>query len=331
MFMAVLAGRPPMCIGPPGSHVQSPYLFSIDLIASQLSRLHVAYAAMYINAPVASALLAATAISVPSSQERHAARIARRAGLVHESRFKVGNETTHEISENWAGVVLNSPAGTYKSVTASFTVLNISEPEGSTGFHGASAWVGIDGDTCQTGILQTGLDFDVKSDDNVSFAAWYEFSPADSIDFRGISFTSGDIVTLTVIAANSTSGMAIITNNSTGTTVNHSVTSTVPLCGQDADFIVEDFAVALNATSTNFTLVPFANFSTVRFTGASAGTTSGYAVDLSGGHIIDMVQVQNNTNVTLTSVTVSRSEINITRIQRDREDANFLGSKKDIA
>ncbi len=35
------------------------------------------------------------------------------------------------------------------------------EPSGASGAHYASAWVGIDGDTCGTAILQTGLDFNV--------------------------------------------------------------------------------------------------------------------------------------------------------------------------
>ena len=33
---------------------------------------------------------------------------------------------------------------------------------GLTGKHAASAWVGIDGDSCQNAILQTGADFYVN-------------------------------------------------------------------------------------------------------------------------------------------------------------------------
>ncbi len=36
----------------------------------------------------------------------------------------------------------------------------------------ASAWVGIDGDTCGTAILQTGLDFSITSGGSVSYDAW---------------------------------------------------------------------------------------------------------------------------------------------------------------
>ena len=51
---------------------------------------------------------------------------------------------------------------TYTSVTGTFTVPTPSEPSGGSGSHAASAWVGIDGDTCDTAILQTGVDFTVS-------------------------------------------------------------------------------------------------------------------------------------------------------------------------
>lgn len=35
--------------------------------------------------------------------------------------------------------------------------------------HAASAWVGIDGDTCDTAILQTGLDFTINTDKTISY------------------------------------------------------------------------------------------------------------------------------------------------------------------
>ena len=58
--------------------------------------------------------------------------------------------------------------GTYKSVTATFTVPTPKEPSGASGSHAASAWVGIDGDSCDNAILQTGVDFTV-SGSSVSF------------------------------------------------------------------------------------------------------------------------------------------------------------------
>lgn len=46
--------------------------------------------------------------------------------------------------------------------------------------YSASAWVGIDGDTCETAILQTGIDFTYRLG-AVSFDAWYEVRRSRSL------------------------------------------------------------------------------------------------------------------------------------------------------
>ncbi len=67
----------------------------------------------------------------------------------------------------------------------------------------------------------------------------------------------------------------------------------------NAEWIVEDF-------EENGGLVPFANFGTVTFTGASATTNSG-TVGPSGADIIDIRQ----NNKVLTDVTVSGSSVTV--------------------
>ena len=47
-------------------------------------------------------------------------------------------------------------------MTGTFTVPTPREPSDGSGAHAASAWVGIDGDTCGNAILQTGVDFNVN-------------------------------------------------------------------------------------------------------------------------------------------------------------------------
>lgn len=42
--------------------------------------------------------------------------------------------------------------------------------------YAASAWVGIDGDTADNSILQTGVDFYAEGGE-VGFDAWYEWYP----------------------------------------------------------------------------------------------------------------------------------------------------------
>lgn len=173
----------------------------------------------------------------------------------------IGNGTAHvDYSTNWAGAVLIGSG--YKSVTGTIVVPTPATPSGGSSRteYAASAWVGIDGDTCQTSILQTGVDFYVEGSE-VAFDAWYEWYPDYAYTFSGISISAGDTVTMTVTATSTTAGTAVIKNVSKGTTVTHTFSGqTAALCETNAEWIVEDF-------SSGGSLVPFADFDTVTFTG----------------------------------------------------------------
>ncbi|KAI0750399.1 aspergillopepsin [Fomes fomentarius] len=256
-------------------------------------------------------LLATAAFAVPTSKERFAQRLSRRAsGLQHQSSPKqligpsaeinaISNSSHVEYSSNWAGAVLVASTATYKSVTGTFVVPTPKEPSGGSGTHSASAWVGIDGDTCGTAILQTGVDFTI-SGSSVSFDAWYEWYPDYAYDFSGITFSAGDTVTVTVTASSKTGGTATITNKTKGKTVTHTFSSQPSLCEYNAEWIVEDF-------ESGGSLVPFANFGTVTFTGASATTSSGSTVGPSGATLIDIKQ----SNKVLTSSSVSSNSVTV--------------------
>ncbi|GJE98817.1 peptidase A4 family-domain-containing protein [Phanerochaete sordida] len=255
---------------------------------------------MLFSSLVVSSLLAASAFALPSSKERHDARVARRAGGLRQSVPRITNSSHVEYSSNWAGAVYNSAKGTYKSVTATF-VVPTPKSSGGGGSQAASAWVGIDGDTCGNAILQTGVDFNVDGS-SVSYDAWYEWYPDYAYDFSGITFKAGDSVTLTVTASSTTKGTAVITNNSNGKSVSKSISSSSALCEQDAEWIVEDF-------EEGNSLVPFANFGTVTFTGASAKTASS-SVGPSSANIIDIQQ----NGKTLTSVSTSGSSVTVSYV-----------------
>ncbi|RDX46350.1 aspergillopepsin [Lentinus brumalis] len=257
-------------------------------------------------------LLATAAFAIPTSKERFAQRAARRAaGLAHQSQPKALSEGIHqadnlitntshvEYSSNWAGAVLVASTATYKSVTGTFTVPTPKEPSGGSGTHSASAWVGIDGDTCGNAILQTGVDFTV-SGSSVSYDAWYEWYPDYAYDFSGISFSAGDSVTVTVTATSKTGGSVTIKNNTKGKTVSHTFSGQPALCEYNAEWIVEDF-------ESGGSLVPFANFGTVTFTGASAGLVSGGTAGPSGSTLIDIEQ----NNKVLTSVSTGSSSVTV--------------------
>jgi hypothetical protein len=251
-------------------------------------------------------LLAGSAIASPL-----AARVARRAG-VSRPRIRVDPNTNQtndaEQSSNWAGAVLVSSG--FTEVSGTFTVPSPQIPSGgdqSTQYC-ATAWVGIDGDTCSTSILQTGVDFCIQGSD-VSYDAWYEWIPAGSVDFSGISFSAGDSVSVSVVATSKTTGTATITNNSNGQSVTHKFTSsetTSSLCETNAEWIVEDFT--LISSSGQQSLAPFANFGTVTFTDAIA-VENGNQVDASGANTISLVD---GNGKVLASPSVQGSTVTVT-------------------
>ncbi|KAH0827970.1 peptidase A4 family-domain-containing protein [Lanmaoa asiatica] len=245
-------------------------------------------------------LLASAALAVPSS--RLEARLARRrenrqSQPINRLESPAGAVSNVEYSSNWAGALWAEGDGTFTTVTGTFTVPT---PSGTSG--AASAWVGIDGDTCQNAILQTGVDFTITNG-QVSYDAWYEWFPDYAYDFSGISISAGDVIKTTVTASSTTSGTAVIENLTTGQTVTQALTSTYALCEQNAEWIVEDF-------EQNGHLVRFADFGTVNFTSATASGLSGTAYTPSGAVIIDIEQH----GQVLTSVTTSGSTVAITYV-----------------
>lgn len=259
---------------------------------------------------IGSSLLATVALAAPLTsqrQSRHEARrLARLEGRSTSRKsnppYKPGtsevlklNETSHEeYSENWAGAVLIGTG--YTGVTAEFTVPTPSTPSGgsSNKEYCASAWVGIDGDTCGTAILQTGVDFCIQGG-KVSYDAWYEWYPDYAYDFSGISISSGDTIKVTVDATSKTAGSATVENVSTGKSVTHTFSGNVDgdLCEYNAEWIVEDF-------EEGSSLIAFADFDSVTFSGAEA-TDGSSTVGPSGATIMDIEQ--ENTVLTSSSVT----------------------------
>jgi len=169
----------------------------------------------------------------------------------------------------------------------------------SSGSYAASAWVGIDGDTYNKAILQTGVDFTVQGG-QVSYDAWFEWYPAVASDFSGIPIKAGDTIEMSVVATTSTSGKAVIKNVSTGKTVTKQLTSSSKLGGQNAEWIVEDF-------EEGSSLVPFCDFGEVDFTSAQYTTSSGATGGADGSTILDIRQ---NKKV-LTSASASGSSVTV--------------------
>ncbi|KAF8340202.1 peptidase A4 family-domain-containing protein [Amanita rubescens] len=249
---------------------------------------------MVFTSLLVSVLLAAAALAAPSTPTE--SRVARRKTepLEHLA-SSVTNTSNVVYSSNWAGAVWDTyPSGTFTAVTGTFTVSTPSSPDGS-----ASAWVGIDGDTCVNAILQTGIDFTYQNG-AVSYQAWYEWYPDFAHNFNNIAINSGDVIKLTVTASSTTSGTAVIENLTNGQQVSQQLSSSHALCEQNAEWIVEDY-------SQGGRLVPFCNFGTVAFTNAYATTSTGSQITPNGATIIDIEQK----NKVLTSVTENSNGVTI--------------------
>ncbi|CAG5155725.1 uncharacterized protein ALTATR162_LOCUS3804 [Alternaria atra] len=198
----------------------------------------------------------------------------------------VDNTTAHvDYSSNWSGAVLEQPSsGYFKSATGRFTVPT-PKHVGSGGTESASAWVGIDGDSCASGLLQAGIDFTVSSSGAVSYDAWYEWYPDYAYDFSNFAVKAGNVIQVDITATSTTKGTVKLTNVSTGKSVSQTLSapSGSVLCRQNAEWIVEDF-------ESGGSLVALSNFGTVVFTQASAALSTGGTEGLSSATIIDLKQ-----------------------------------------
>ena len=228
---------------------------------------------------------AASVSAVPKGRSRR--------GAVERSRVNMKNETYPQYSSNWAGAV--QIASGFTEVTGTITVPSVNGQPGAA----AAAWVGIDGDTCQSAILQTGLSF--YGDGTIQ--GWYEWIPADSVTFNSFSASAGDQVKMSVQATSTSSGTATLENLTTGQSVSHTFTNPEStLCETNAEWIVEDF-------EQGGSLVPFADFGTITFTDASATGSSG-TVTPSGATIMD---IESNGQV-LTDCSISGGDVSCTYI-----------------
>ncbi|KAF4966867.1 hypothetical protein FSARC_5480 [Fusarium sarcochroum] len=181
------------------------------------------------------------------------------------------NDANVQYSANWAGAVKIGSG--YNKVQGTITVPKVSGARGAA----ASAWVGIDGDTCQTAILQTGISFYADG----TFDAWYEWIPDYAYNFNNFDVHVGDKIRITVDATSKTKGVATLENLTRSQKVTHTFTNTPStLCETNAEWIVEAF-------QENGSQVDLANFGSVTFTDASVSGTSGTSGP-SGAEIIDI-------------------------------------------
>ncbi|KAI1263146.1 peptidase A4 family-domain-containing protein [Xylariaceae sp. FL1019] len=183
---------------------------------------------------------------------------------------------------NWAGAGISSGADTYSSVIA---MMNVPLPYSSGTPSAASVWVGLDGITCRSTMLQTGFQINVNASGWTSYSAWYRWFPSDAGYFDGFGLNPGDQIVMSVFADSPNSGFALVENLSAKNAgIKRFENQTSPICGQDAAWMVEDPFITNDSG-----VLPFTDFMTVNFTSAvaSKGNTSS---SLDGATIFTIAQ-----------------------------------------
>ncbi|RFU72636.1 aspergillopepsin-2 precursor [Trichoderma arundinaceum] len=247
------------------------------------------------NAALASPLAARKQAAMDAIRARNSARRSNgfRAGSNHV------NGTADVESTNWAGAAITTSGIT--EVSGTFTVPQPSVPAGgsSQNEYCGAAWVGIDGYS-NADLIQTGVLWCIQ-DGEFLYEAWYEYLPASLIAYSGISVGAGSVVTVTATKTGTNSG--VTTLSSGGRTVSHTFSrQNSPLPGTSAEWIVEDF-------TSGSSLVPFADFGSVTFTGASAIVNG--ATVTPGGDAAVIIDLEDASGDIITSTNVSGGTVTV--------------------
>lgn len=155
-----------------------------------------------------------------------------------------------DSNTQWAGAGyqgLYNSGETLKGVSTTFNVLDASIPtDADTGLstYYASAWIGIDGqesctDISNPGLWQAGVDSMIE-DGTLSFYAWYEWYPADTVVIDLGDISAGDLISMNLTASSGTKGTIVMENTSTGKSFTKTVTSDNEMCLDTVEWIMED-------------------------------------------------------------------------------------------
>jgi hypothetical protein len=162
-------------------------------------------------------------------------------------------------SQNWAGYASAGNAGTFTSVSASWT-----EPAATCTATDtlASFWVGLDGDGTNT-VEQTGTEADCDGG-AATYQGWFEMFPAAPV-FYDNPVEPGDAMSASVVADGGGAFTLTLTDSTQGWNQTTNQTSDAAQLGS-AEVITE--------APSDGTVLPLSDFGTVSFTDATADQTA---------------------------------------------------------
>jgi hypothetical protein len=161
------------------------------------------------------------------------------------------SEGAPEKSSNWSGYIVLSSATKYGSassfgyVSGYFVVPWVLQPIGKCGTPVyASEWVGIDGVSKDTALIQAGVN-GVSScrsgKQTLTYSTWYEWFPLPSVNFKNFPTSPGDDYSVYVESLSATKAKAFLVNYVENKSV--SITFSAPggsrVIGNSAEWILE--------------------------------------------------------------------------------------------
>lgn len=217
-------------------------------------------------------------------------RAVSRIRLRARPRFRVEPERFHgrrphpaiegpDISTNWAGSVVQPPAGrAWQWVQGEWTVPDCASPGGQDGQFYSAAWVGIDGGLGRAGstdLVQAGTESDSLTGETTSFYLWWEWVPLPQVTILDFPVSGGDLITSLICVESDGSGVFagfFLLNETNGVFTAFSVRKPeeAQFVGDTAEWIVE--APTLSSIFGNGTVLPLTDFGAVYFDEAYAGT-----------------------------------------------------------
>ncbi len=157
-------------------------------------------------------------------------------------------------SENWAGYAAAADAGTFTSVSSSWTEPAVTCTATNTF---SSFWVGLDGDGTNS-VEQTGTEADCDAG-TASYQGWFEMFPNAPV-FYGNTVDPGDAMSATVTSDGGGTFTLTLTDTTQNWTQTTNQTSSTAQLGS-AEIIAE--------APSDGTVLPLSNFGTVSFTNAT--------------------------------------------------------------
>ncbi|KAG9313788.1 peptidase A4 family-domain-containing protein [Chiua virens] len=242
-------------------------------------------------------LAVSTVLAHRPLRHSHLGVASRRGGRQPRLNHRQAADANVVNSDSWAGAILDPGGQTFSHATGIFTAPNISGSGGSS----ASAWVGIDSEN-GSGPFQAGIDFTV-TEEGKQYDAWFEWYPADSIyPDSNINISAGDRIRITLVATNSTSGIATIENLNNGQNMSQTLTNpSTPMMRRRAEWLVEDYMDKGGSSAS------LANFGTVIFTDCYATTTEHGSYTPADAEIREIMK----SGKVVTSVSINGSSVTV--------------------